>query len=54
MIKKTLTITAALVLSAMVLAAIAGSYIYVYDLGNDAGYWEHEAEENIYNCEVIT
>lgn len=23
-----------------------------YSEGNDAGYWEHEAEENVYNCQV--
>ena len=30
------------------------SNILSYHLGNEAGYWEHEAEENIYTCEVLS
>lgn len=29
------------------------SYAYVYSVGVDDGYWEHEGEENVYACEVI-
>ena len=36
-----------------ILIAIALSYVYVYKTGVEDGYWEHEAEENIYKCEVI-
>ena len=24
-----------------------------YHLGSEDGYWEHEAEENVYVCEVL-
>jgi len=26
---------------------------YAYDTGVEKGWWEHEAEENAYGCEVI-
>ena len=26
---------------------------HIYDKGVDAGWYEHEAEENAYNCEVL-
>jgi hypothetical protein len=26
---------------------------YVYFMGVEDGYWEHEAEENVYVCEVM-
>ena len=25
-----------------------------YKNGREDGYWEHEAEENVYDCEVMT
>ena len=27
---------------------------YAYNNGVEDGYWEHEGEENIYNCQVMT
>jgi len=27
---------------------------YVYSMGVEDGYWMHEAEENVYVCEVMT
>jgi hypothetical protein len=29
------------------------SYAFVYSQGIERGYWEHEAEENVYECDVI-
>lgn len=26
---------------------------FAYRTGADAGYWEHEAEENVYGCQVL-
>ncbi len=35
------------------LICIIVSYAFVYAQGVDAGYWEHEAEENAYGCDII-
>ena len=53
MIRQALTLTLALILSAIVIAGVCATYLYIYRLGVEDGYWEYEAEENIYRCEVI-
>lgn len=35
-------------------AAVAASYLFVYAQGIERGYWEHEGEENVYECEVLS
>lgn len=43
-----------LVLTAVVVILWAFTCHYAYKTGVEDGYWEHEGEENIYNCQVVT